>query len=129
MYMLLANSFAMGANANRPDADRQRANLYEKAINLNPRRSEPYERLAETMFNMDSPVENDKKFLAQGLTVFPGNDWLRVGTAAVAFRQGDHDEAMQEMTRALLPTSTLDDRQRTSRQRIPALDPVPAAER
>ncbi|MEJ0098824.1 MAG: hypothetical protein WDO12_03405 [Pseudomonadota bacterium] len=113
MYMMLGDSFVRGANADLQDADRQRANLYEKAINLNPRRAEPYERLTETMFNMESPAETDRTFLAQGLAVFPGNDWLRVGAAAVAFRQGRRDDASEDMNRALLPNSTLNDQQRS----------------
>jgi tetratricopeptide (TPR) repeat protein len=112
MYMLLAYSFINGPNADRPNALRQRMSLFERAINLNPRRVEPYERLAEALFEAESPTDDDVKFLNLGLKVFPGDDWLKVGAAAAAFRQGRREDAAQAMEHALLAGSTLDDEQR-----------------
>jgi hypothetical protein len=112
MYMLLARALADEKYADRQGIDRQRVNLYENAINLNAWRVDAYERLAEALFNVDKPTPEDEKFLKLGLTAFPGNDWIRVGTAAVAFRLGHRDEGLQAKNRALLPGSTLDERQR-----------------
>lgn len=112
LYLMLADAFIHGPEAQLPDADRQRANLYEQAINLSPRRIEPYERLAESLFDVEKPREEDAKFLQRGLTVFPGNDWIRVGYAAVSYRLGHVDEGSQAAARALQAESTLKDSQR-----------------
>lgn len=118
MYMLLGQTFAEGANASQPGSLRQRIDLYERAIRLNPWRNEPYEQLAEALFTLGDPTPEDAKFLSQGLSVFPGNDWVRVAIAAVAQRQGRPAEARNAMQRALLPGSTLNDRQREYATRL-----------
>jgi hypothetical protein len=112
MYMLLAHALADTKYAQQAGIDRRRVNLYERAINLSPRRVEAYERLAETLFVVEQPSAEDAKFLKVGLTAFPGNDWIRVGAAAVAFRLGNRAEGLEAKNRALLPGSTLDERQR-----------------
>lgn len=127
IYMVLANAFIEGPQAQLPDADRQRANLYEQAINLNARRVQPYERLVESLFDVEKPTEEDAKFLKQGLAVFPGNDWIRVGHAAASFRLGRIDEGRESAARALQAGSTLKDSQRefaTGFLRNLALEPL-----
>lgn len=93
-YRLLGDSYAFGADAQMPDAAKARANQYEHAINLNPRQLSYYERLAEALTTIDKPREEDAQFLTIGLKLFPGADWVRVGSAAVDFRLGHHDAAM-----------------------------------
>jgi len=93
-------------------AARQRANQYENAINLNSRRAEPFEDLAASLFSLAQPTTDDAEFLALGLRIFPGNDWIRVGAAVVDFRLGRTGEAREKMALALQPDSTLDDDQR-----------------
>ncbi len=112
IYRLLGDSYASGANAQIPDAAKARANQYEHAINLNPRQLSYYERLAEALTAIDKPREEDAQFLTIGLKLFPGADWVRVGSAAVDFRLGHHDAAMTTLDAVLRPESTLDPSQR-----------------
>jgi hypothetical protein len=118
MYMFLGHSLAKYPDAGQPGAARQRASVYERAIDMDPFRDEPYERLAEAIFNLQQPTAEDAQFLERGLTVFPGNDWIRVGSAVVAWKQGRSLEARQAMEQALAPESTLDDIQRQYAKRI-----------
>jgi hypothetical protein len=46
------------------------------------------------------------------LQVFPGEDWLRVGTAVVSYRIGERESALTTLDGVLRPESTLDGTQR-----------------
>jgi tetratricopeptide (TPR) repeat protein len=113
LYVLLADSYLNGVNARGANHAVASVNLYERAINLSPRQVYCYDRLAEALTSVDKPREEDVKFLQMGLKVFPGDDWVRVGIAAVNFRLGHSDEAMTEVATVLRPESTLDPSQRT----------------
>ncbi len=112
MYMLMAQSYAIGNNSDRPDADATRVRLYEQAINLSPRRLDTYHRLVEAMFAHEKPRLEDRRFLEAGLKVFPGEDWIKVGIATANSRLGDRDGALRGLDEALRPDSTLDETQR-----------------
>jgi len=114
LFMVLGDSFIEGQNSKRPEARQLRVNMYENAINLNPRRLAVYHRLTEALLMLDKPREEDAKFLNIGLQVFPGEDWLRVGTAFVDYRHGRRETAMSAIEKTLLPESTLDGPQRTN---------------
>lgn len=88
LFLLLGASYAHGKNAERADAKRLRVSMYENAINLNPRRLAAYQELVEALFAIDTPREEDARFLEVGLRAFPGEDWLRVGTAVVDYGSG-----------------------------------------
>ena len=112
LYILLGDSYASGANAQIPNATLARANQYERAINLNPRQVAYYERLTEALFAIEKPREEDARFLQIGLKIFPGADWIRVGTAAIDFRLGRGDTALATLGAVLRPQSTLEPAQR-----------------
>ena len=116
--MLLGDSYESGANAQSPNAARARANQYENAINLNPRQRRYYERLAVALFAIDKPREDDAQFLEIGTKLYPGADWVRVGTAVVDYRLGHHEQAMSTMDAVLKPESTLDPSERTYATRL-----------
>lgn len=109
LYILLGDSYANGI----PNAAAARVNQYEHAINLNPRQLAYYERLTEALFAIEKPREEDAKFLNVGLKLFPGEDWLRVGTAGVDYRLGRRDTALTTLDAVLRPESTLDASERT----------------
>jgi tetratricopeptide (TPR) repeat protein len=114
LFMLLGDSYVSGSNADKPDAARKRANMYEDAINLTPRRAECYDRLAQALLSISEPRAEDAKFLDVGLRVYPGDDWLRVGTAAVDHALGHQDAALAALDSVLKPDSTLEGWQRTA---------------
>jgi tetratricopeptide (TPR) repeat protein len=112
LFLLIGDSYLKGRNSQKPDAKRLRVAMYENAINLSPRRLTTYERLAEALFALENPREEDAKFLSLGLRAFPGEDWLRVGAAVVDYRLGRRDAATTALDNTLRPQSTLDDAQR-----------------
>jgi tetratricopeptide (TPR) repeat protein len=112
LFMLLGDSYLEGSNSNKPDAARTGATLYENAINLSLPRAAEYERLTEALFAVEKPRAEDAKFLQNGMHVFPGDDWLRVGSAVVEYRLGHADVALTTMDAALRPESKLDPQQR-----------------
>lgn len=112
LFMLLGDSYVQGQNARKPDAAQMRVNMYENAINLSPRRLDIYDRLTQALFAIEKPRDEDSKFLGLGLRAFPGEDWLRVGTAVVDYRLGHRDVAMRSIDMALRTDSTLDGSQR-----------------
>lgn len=112
MYMLLGDLLGSAPEAASNEARRQRVNLYESAINMNPRRAAPFEKLGESLLGLPQPTDDDAGFMALGLKMFPGNDWIRAGAAVVDFRLGKVTAAREQMTSALRDDSTLDDDQR-----------------
>jgi hypothetical protein len=80
---------------------RQRASMYEYAVNLSPRTLETYERLVSTLMLVDRPTDDDAKFLAIGRQIFPQQGFIQLGLAQVAYRQGHHDEALRQLDAAL----------------------------
>jgi len=112
MYLLMGDSYVDGSNAGKPNAALVRVNLYENAINLNPRRRISYEKLADALLKLEKPREEDLRFLNTGMRAFPGEDWLRVAAAAVEHQLGRPTPAAASLEQALLPHSTLDDSQR-----------------
>ncbi len=112
LYVMLGDLLGEAPENERSQTRRQRVNLYESAINLNSRRAEPFEKLGESLFALPQPTTDDADFLALGMKIFPGDDWIRVGAAVVDFRLGRTAQAREEMARVLLPESTLDDDQR-----------------
>jgi tetratricopeptide (TPR) repeat protein len=111
MFLLLGDS-CTGANSNKAGAELQRVKLYENAINLNPRRLAAYERLTEALFDVEAPTAEDAKFLELGVKAFPDEDWIKVGVAEVAYRQGQRDKALGGIDQALRSNGTLDGSQR-----------------
>jgi tetratricopeptide (TPR) repeat protein len=111
---MLGDSYVDGKNSKRPEARQLRVNMYENAINLNPRRLAAYHRLTEALLILNRPRDEDAKFLSIGLRAFPGEDWIRVGVAFVDYRLGRRDIAMAALENALRPESTLDGLQRTN---------------
>jgi tetratricopeptide (TPR) repeat protein len=113
LFIQLGNSYADGgSNSQKPDAKQERVNLYEKAINLNPRRLEAYHRLTDALYFLDKPREEEAKFLQLGLQAFPGEDFIRVGVAIVDYRLGRRELAKTTLESVLRPESRLDARQR-----------------
>lgn len=112
LFMLLGDSYLHGKNAFKPDARQKRVSMYENAINLSPRRLAIYERLTDAIFAVEKPRDEDARFLATGLQAFPGQDWLRVGSAVVDNRLGNSAAAMKSIEAALRPDGTLDAAQR-----------------
>jgi len=112
LFILIGDSYLKGRNSQKPDAKKTRVTMYEKAINLSPRRLNTYERLAESLFVLENPREEDAKFLSLGRRAFPGEDWLRVGEAVVDYRLGRREAATTTLDDVLLPESTLDGAQR-----------------
>lgn len=92
--------------------------MYENAINLNPRRLAAYQQLVEALFAIDTPREEDARFLEVGLRAFPGEDWLRVGTALVDYRLGRREAPMNTLETVLCPQSTLDETERERATRL-----------
>ncbi len=120
MFLLMGNSFISGQNGNqnRPDADRQRANLYASAIKLNPRRLASYERLTEAMFGGDKshrggcPPPWPRHACLSGRGLDPrGFRGSRIPARQTRAGPGDHG-------RALRSDSTLDGQQRPYADRI-----------
>jgi tetratricopeptide (TPR) repeat protein len=118
LYMLLGDSYLNGDNARGPNHAVASVNLYERAINLNPRQLMYYDRLSGAIAAIDHPREEDAKFLQIGLKLFPGEDWVRVGIAAVDFQLGRHDTATAALDALLRPQSTLDPSERTYANRL-----------
>jgi tetratricopeptide (TPR) repeat protein len=112
LYMLIGDSYVNGPNSQKPNAEQIRINMYERAINLNPRRLAVYQRLTEVLVNTDKPREEDAKFLSLGLRAFPGEDWLRVGVASVDYRLGRHEAALTALDTVLRSESTLGEKER-----------------
>jgi tetratricopeptide (TPR) repeat protein len=112
LFILLGDTALSGSGDERPNAMQERVDLYEKAINLSPRQASFYERLTDALFSIEKPREEDEKFLTIGLRLFPGNDWLRVGTAVVDSKLGRQEAAMTTLDSVLRPQSTLDPSQR-----------------
>ena len=117
-YIIQGDSFSRGKNADKPNAERQRINLYENAINLHPRRQAGYQRLTDALLNIDKPREEDAKFLAIGLRAFPGDDWLRLGAAVVDYRLDRKASARSTLESVLRAESTLDGQQRNYAQYV-----------
>jgi len=113
LFMLLGDSYQHGKNASSPDANLKRVSMYENAINLSPRRLAIYERLTEALFAIEKPRKEDAEFMALGLRAFPGDDWLRVGSAVVDKRLGNREAAMNTIETALRTDGTLDAAQRS----------------
>lgn len=115
LYLLLGDSYTTlnGANFGKPNAMATATGLYEQAINLNPRRQEAFDQLVTALVRLEKPREEDGKFIDLGLKVFPTDDWLRVGRANVAYRLGQHDEALSSLDAVLQPGSSLNEMQRS----------------
>lgn len=112
LFVLMGDSYTQGRNSQKPDAERARLALYESAVNLSPRRLEIYQRLVGALYPIEKPTETDLQFLNLGLRAFPGEDWLKVGTAMVEYRLGRHDNAFATLDKVLRPESTLDGAER-----------------
>jgi hypothetical protein len=112
MYLFIGDSYANGPGSEIKDASLKRVHAYENAINLNPMSYPAYERLMLALTELDNPTAEDAKFLDLGLKAFPGDDWLKVGVALQAAKQGQQAEASRLMEAALREGSSLDGSQR-----------------
>lgn len=84
-----AAMFVMAGDGLRGSVEaRQRANLYERAINLNPRCLGVYARLAEALALLDKPSAQDLKFLEVGRRLYPQEASLQLAAAELAGRLG-----------------------------------------
>jgi hypothetical protein len=84
-----AAMFVMAGDGLRGSVEaRQRANLYERAINLNPRCLGVYARLAEALALLDKPSAQDLKFLELGRRLYPQEASLQLAAAELAGRLG-----------------------------------------
>lgn len=84
-----AAMFVMAGDGLRGSVEaRQRANLYERAINLNPRCLGVYPRLAEALALLDKPSAQDLKFLEVGRRLYPQEASLQLAVAELAGRMG-----------------------------------------
>lgn len=108
MYVLQGDSYLSGANSSKHDAAQLSVAMYENAINLNPRQLDYYDRLAYALIRLEKPRDEDTQFLNVGLRIFPGDDWLRVGDAAVDYRLGRRDKALSALDDVLRPNNKLD---------------------
>ncbi|MEY2853529.1 MAG: hypothetical protein RL030_661 [Pseudomonadota bacterium] len=112
MFLILGDSYAGGPNSELKDASRSRINAYETAINLNPRNYPAYERLMMALAEVESPTDEDVKFLNLGRLAFPDDDWLKVGVALLAAQRGQQTEARVMLDSTLREGSSLDGSQR-----------------
>jgi hypothetical protein len=112
MFRMLGDSYLNGPNSAKPDAKQASVGMYENAITSSPRQEAYYVRLVNALVALEKPREEDAKFLAIGTRAYPGDDWLRVGSAVVDDRRGHHDAALTELEAALRPDSRLDPLQR-----------------
>lgn len=112
MFRILGDSYVNGPNSSKSDATQASVGMYENAINSSPRQLAYYDRLTEALFRLEKPREEDAKFLGIGMRAFPGDDWLRVGSAVVDDRLGRHEAALAELEGALRPDSRLNPSQR-----------------
>lgn len=85
-----------------PEKARLVANLYEKAINLNPRFRPSYQGLAGVVELLPPGAgEEDAKFLAQGVRLFTDDGMIRLGLATLARRNGRPEVARQLLDQVL----------------------------
>jgi hypothetical protein len=108
LLLLTGDSYASGQNSGKPNAAAVAVHLYESAINANPRRVEIFDRLAAALVGLNSPREEDGKFLDVGLKLYPNDDWLRVGKAAMEYQLGQQAAAMTDLDGVLQPGNHLD---------------------
>jgi tetratricopeptide (TPR) repeat protein len=108
MYVLQGDSYLTGPNSGKHEAAQLSVSLYENAINLNPRQLDYYDRLSYALMRLEKPRDEDSQFLNVGLRIFPGDDWLRVGGAAVDYRLGRRDKALAALDDVLGPNNKLD---------------------
>jgi hypothetical protein len=108
VFLLMGDSYARGVNRGKPGAARMRADLYERAINVEPQRRAGYVRLVDALLLLEQPLEEDLRFLRNGLKLFPGEDWLQVGAASVEYRLGRKEAARAGLEHTLRAGSTLD---------------------
>lgn len=108
LLLLVGDSYAGGQNGDKPNAAATAVQLYENAINANPRRVDAFDRLAGALANLSAPREEDGKFMDLGLKLFPTDDWLRVSKAAMDYRLGQQTVAMSALERVLQPGNHLD---------------------
>jgi len=101
--MFILHGDALGNRDSTVPAERarQRASMYENAINLSPRTLETYERLASVLLAVDRPTDDDAKFLDIGRQLFPQQGFIQLGLAQVAYRQGRRDDAQRQLDAAL----------------------------
>lgn len=80
---------------------RRAANLYKRAINLQPTWRPAYEAFAAVIPALFSPQPHDRPFLEQGLRVFPHNGHLSAALAVLDYRQDREDEAIDRLSDVL----------------------------
>jgi tetratricopeptide (TPR) repeat protein len=81
-----------------PAIARETANAFEKAILVQPNLERAYVGLADWIPAADHVREDDGKFLAFGVEIFPEQAWLRLGEAIFQRRQGNPAAAQQALT-------------------------------
>jgi tetratricopeptide (TPR) repeat protein len=101
MFILHGDALGNRDSPGPAERARQRASMYENAINLSPRTLETYERLASALLVVDRPTDDDAKFLDIGRQLFPQQGFIQLGLAQVAYRQGRRDDALRQLDTAL----------------------------
>jgi len=72
-------------------------NLYERAINLQPFLREAYANLGGSVGAADHRTDDDRKFLLQGLRLFPDEALIGAGLAQLDYLSGKKEEALREI--------------------------------
>lgn len=76
-----------------PAEARKVANQYERAINLHPRFLPSYQNLAGVIGLAEPVSPQDRRFLEQGLRLYPDDLLVKIGLATLTRRDGDHAAA------------------------------------
>jgi tetratricopeptide (TPR) repeat protein len=96
-----------------PDAAREAANLYERALGLRPRNVDAFAGLVTALLNVDTLNDSDTIALNAGRVMFPTDGLLLVGQAAAAKSRGDAAQAVELLGRAAVEPFTIPQRYRS----------------
>lgn len=105
---LVADGPVESAGNSPPDRARWRVAMYENAINLRPTLLRSYELLVHALGDLDKPTEQDAKFLGIGRKIFPHDSILQIGLAQIAYKQGQPEQAIQQMDALLQSDADMD---------------------
>jgi tetratricopeptide (TPR) repeat protein len=93
-----------------PETARAAADLYGRAIGLQPRNRDAYEGLVTALLNVDDVTDGDRALLSGGRLLFPTDALLLVGLAAAEKHDGNDRESVALLRRATAEPFTMDSR-------------------